>query len=106
MKTFHINDLIALCKELICKQESLIEISTGVVPEVEQKSCHALLEQFLCSFRKLLVCCSCEFGQLDISCGVIDHESCIDTVYRNLVTHYLERYDRAVTIDSDSHLRA
>ena len=105
MKAFHIHDAITLLKELVCKKPGLVEIASGIVPEVEYEPLHSLLYKRGSGRSEFRIGRPGEFRKLDVSCSIVDHEGCIDAVDRNLIPHDIERNDGTVAIDRYLHLR-
>ena len=86
-------------------QKSLVEIASGIVSEVEQKSVHAGCQKLVHGIGKLEVCSPGEFGKADITGSVIDHECRIHAVDRNLSSGYFERDISTVPSDGNTDFR-
>ena len=91
VQSLHVDDLVALFKEFIAEHIGLVQIASGVVPKVEDQPRHPFADQFGAGLGDFDECRSGELRELDVACGVIDHERRVHAVYRDFSSCDLER---------------
>ena len=88
--SFHIYYGIAAGQEFVREIKGLVQITAGIVPEVEDQSGHPFREQFCRCRPHLLESGAGELGQADVSGSFVKHEPRVNAVKGNLGPHYLE----------------
>ena len=106
VEALEIDYLITLVEEHVSQGESLVEIASRVVPQVENHTGHALGEQLGSSEQDFLVGVARELGKAQIAGAVVHHEGGVHAMHRNLAPGYVEGDFLPVAEHGDLHLGA
>ena len=106
MDTLHVDYETALWKEFVGEEQSLVQITAGIVPKIEYQPGHACLQQSRHSRRELGITGSGELGEFHISGRIVYHVGHINTLDRYLVAGHIELDHLPVAHDVQVHDRA
>ena len=93
MQALDIHDGVSLGQEVVGKQQRLVHVTAGIVPDVKDKVLHTFLLQFEGGLVALPEGSAGELGKTKIADGILQHEGGIHAVHGNFPAHNLEGDD-------------
>ena len=104
MQSLHVDDLVALFKEFVAEHIGLVQIASGVFPEVEYQVIHPLGAKFGDSGNELDICSPRKLREFDIARLRVNHECRVNAMNRNFASRDIKRNLFPVAIDDNFHL--
>ena len=104
VQSLHVDDLVALFKEFVAEHIGLVQIASGVFPEVEYQVIHPLGAKFGDSGNELDICSPRKLREFDIARLRVNHECRVNAMNRNFASRDIKRNLFPVAIDDNFHL--